>query len=435
MSICSGCGKVKKTASQFRTCKKCRRKNKKQPYLVNIEPKLPFLQIETNETRKVHKNCSHLSPLIPYDEVGDNILPQLENMPQENNGIEAAGSLEISIQPNSEMMNLPNPSTELNQAALESTITETRLSPGTEYTENSDYPNDLNNDVSYPITSSFSKLFQESERIEENIPQQPLHDRDLACGLQRSNIDAYDPRNPLGLTAEEEKRTVDNLLKNLGMRKDNWANILLKDGEMVGIFSERFIKLFKNQKSIIPYHHMKQYIFRNINTRNYFGQTLPKPLENAIIYSIVRCPLCGRCSRGYIKKVHKFGNGESEKYCYFRGSKERYKAHYLYPGYVLLILSNVFKEIPRPIALLLDKPHMTRTLVENSSFGNKYLNDMKFQENIIDIYLKDFEHLLYSPKHSTDNMDIARNYLIDRMQQIRKLKEPQLLSILTYFLK
>lgn len=167
MSICSGCGKVKKTASQFRTCKKCRRKNKKQPYLVNIEPKLPFLQTETNETRKVHKNCSHLSPLIPYDGVGDNILPQLENMPQENNGIEAAGSLEISKQLNSEMMNLPNPSTELNQAALESTITETRLSPGTEYTENSDYPNDLNNDVSYPITSSFSKLFQESERIEE----------------------------------------------------------------------------------------------------------------------------------------------------------------------------------------------------------------------------------------------------------------------------
>ena len=48
-------------------------------------------------------------------------------MPQENNGIEAAGSLEISIQPNSDLMNLPDPLTELNQAFLESTITETRL--------------------------------------------------------------------------------------------------------------------------------------------------------------------------------------------------------------------------------------------------------------------------------------------------------------------
>lgn len=37
---------------------------------------------------------------------------------------------------------------------------------------------------------------------------------------------------------------------------------------------------------------------------------------------------------------------------------------------------------------------------------------MKFQENIMDKYLKDFDKLLYSPKYSTENMNTARHYVL-----------------------
>lgn len=162
-----------------------------------------------------------------------------------------------------------------------------------------------------PNMSDAAYLWPGNEIVEERNTQAYLRNNETNSGMFNINDEGYDPENPLALDPEEESRAIQDLLEKLGMRKDNWANILIKDGEMVGIFSERFIKLFKNHTTSIPFHCLRMYMFRNINTRNYVNQTLPKPLEHAKVYDIFRCPRCGRCSRSGVRKYHKVGNGES----------------------------------------------------------------------------------------------------------------------------
>lgn len=95
----------------------------------------------------------------------------------------------------------------------------------------------MNLQYSQIVTSNIpdvAHIWHENEDIEERRTRVLLRNsQDSNFRIPDIDEEGYDP---LSLSPEEENRAIQQLLDKVGMRKDNWANILLKDGEMVGIF-------------------------------------------------------------------------------------------------------------------------------------------------------------------------------------------------------
>lgn len=428
--ICSCCGKEKKTASQKKTCKKCRQKLKRRriskaqafdmsnnsnwfdsssPQLDESKPR-PIISNKPNNDKAYLKNeefDSQRTIDIPdsqltvemssQNDYGDPVYDEVSS--EQNTGEQSNYEVSIQIQQDEVLRTKGIDLVEKTQEGLEDIEDDNNSMDESNFEIEYDNFQDDYSDPSY-IESESQDSIENSIDVEENLPEP-------------SNNGANLP------TIGE----IEELLEGSDISIDNWAKVAVnkKTGNIIDIHTtERWLKYIVPTASIYSKALAKEMVLKAVPENNYQiikSGFIPRPINFAKMYDLQYCPDCTRLKSIQNHFSHRIPSSLRDK-CTYRGPFKLGQGHRI--GLTYIMLSNVheFPEISSSIKNKLTNPQLTRELTEYILSGNKYLEDINFKQNIIDKYHKEFKFLLLQLPTASDKINELRQSLVDRMVEI-----------------
>lgn len=461
--ICSSCGKEKKTASQMKTCRKCRHRKRKQKKITK----------ELNNNKELKGAFQILSPeieqpaLLPDQNfevrhhIDDNISDNSRDKEGDNSRIEnlvSERTVGWNFRAKNENMLMDSQATIAADSSSNDSSNEYDVESENFKTEvlahisadNNMYNNMIDID-SQPNIANVNEVGNESDNnieMEEMQEYEEMQENENENNLDYENIQTAEepdkavkelvnrnrrnsisppPRTETGtytehLSPEDEEKAIEELLAVNGYRFDNWAKIVVKSntGSILDIHrSNKWYIELNSTTRVLKNESTRLRILKIIGDKNYTGVRsgfLTRPIQHATLYALKHCPDCSMLS----KRLHhvKHFKPSTKEVCSNRCHFVTVQGHKISLSYIKIISSHEFPDIPSSIVNKLNKPQLTRELTEYILGGNKYLEDVNFKENILDKYRKDFGSLLLQLSQESETVHELRQALVDRMGKI-----------------
>lgn len=449
MRICSSCGKEKKTASQMKTCKKCRhRKRKQKQFARELKSHLMYLnQVFAwgNDQSDLFQNTKFCSENTNNNDGRDNNRDDavIRNhlyaeddgslMLEKGMGTTLDSQLTIDAETSDNESDIQHENTNTNVIASEDIEEDNYIN----FIEPESPRADLNSlEVVHETDIEVEEMEEKMQEYEE-LQDHDLIDEELLPGgnpdivIEELSNRARLPESPISgtsaefLNPEDEEKAIEELLDFNGYRFDNWAKIVVKKGNGAILDIHKTNEWFKRMTStskLLKDDSTKARILKIIPDENYIGVRsgfLASAIEHATLYTLKHCPLCSSLS----KRLHHVAHYKpfTKELCNNRGPFQIIQGHKVSLSYIKVINSHEFPEISSPIVTKLNKPQLTRELTEYVLSGNKYLEDINFKENVLDKYGKNFSLLLFQLPEESEAIHDLRQALVDKMEKISEL--------------